>query len=112
MCQYTFVWRKTVEKNRAKLLDKIRILLQQVDETIAQENSVKDTSVEFTLAMLSEIVGELKEVLEYQPETNDKEQKKALRKKKKLLKELEGHRDNLMEYNNHLDTPGERNYYS
>ncbi len=65
MCQYTFVWRKTVEKNRAKLLDKIRILLQQVDETIAQENSVKDTSVEFTLAMLSEIVGELKEVPEY-----------------------------------------------
>ena len=65
LCQYTFVWRKTVEKNRAKLLDKIRILLQQVDETIAQENSVKDTSVEFTLAMLSEIVGELKEVPEY-----------------------------------------------
>jgi hypothetical protein len=83
-----------------------------ITQTIAQENSVKDTSVEFTPAMLSEIVGELKEVLEYQPETNDKEQKKALRKKKKLLKELEGHRDNLMEYNNHLDTPGERNYYS
>lgn len=81
--KYTFVWRKTVEKNRAKLLDKIRILLQQVDETIAQENSIKDNSVEFTPAMLSEIVDELKETLEHQPVTKDTEQKKALDQKKK-----------------------------
>lgn len=81
--KYTFVWRKTVEKNRAKLLDKIRILLQQVDETIAQENFVKDSLVEFTPAMLSEIVDELKETLEHQPVTKDTEQKKALDQKKK-----------------------------
>ncbi len=31
-------------------MDKIRILLEQVDEAIAQENSIKDTSVEFTPA--------------------------------------------------------------
>ena len=61
--KYTFVWRKTVEKNRTKLMDKIRILLKQVDEVIAQENSMKDTPVEFTPAMLSDIVNELKEVL-------------------------------------------------
>ena len=47
---------KTVEKNRTKLMDKIRILLEQVDEVIAQENSMKDTLVEFTPAMLSDIV--------------------------------------------------------
>ena len=29
-------------------MDKIRILLEQVDEAIVQENSIKDTSVEFT----------------------------------------------------------------
>ncbi len=40
--KYTFVWRKTVERNRTRLMDKIRILLEQVDETIAQENSIKD----------------------------------------------------------------------
>ena len=39
---------KTVERNRTRLMDKIRILLEQVDEAIAQENSIKDTSVEFT----------------------------------------------------------------
>ena len=110
--KYTFVWCKTVERNRTRLMDKIRILLEQVDETIAQENSIKDTSVEFTSCSLSDIVDELKEALERQPATKDKEEKKALRKKKKQVRELEGYRDKLIEYDNHLDTLGERNSYS
>ncbi|MFT0235725.1 IS5/IS1182 family transposase, partial [Bacteroides faecis] len=110
--KYTFVWRKTVEKNRTKLMDKIRILLEQVDEVIAQENSMKDTPVEFTPAMLSDIVNELKEVLEHHPVTKDKEQKKVIREKKKQVRELEEYRDKLIEYDNHLDTLGERNSYS
>ena len=110
--KYTFVWRKTVERNRAKLMDKIRVLLEQVDEAIAQENSVKDTPVEFTPAMLSEIVDELKEALEHEPKTSDKEQKKARREKKKQIKELEEHREKLAEYEHHLETLGERNSYS
>ncbi len=93
-------------------MDKIRILLEQVDEAIAQENSIKDTSVEFTPCRLSDIVDELKEALERQPATKDKEEKKALRKKKKQVMELEGYRDKLIEYDNHLDTLGERNSYS
>lgn len=88
--KYTFVWRKTVEKNRTRLLNKIRILLEQVDEAIVQENSVKDTSVELTPAMLSNIVDELKEVLEQQPATQDKEQKKALREKRNRSENLKG----------------------
>ena len=88
--KYTFVWRKSVEKNRTRLLNKIRILLEQVDEAIVQENSVKDTSVELTPSMLSNIVDELKEVLERQPATQDKEEKKTLREKKKQVRELEG----------------------
>ena len=110
--KYTFVWRKTVERNRAKLMDKIRVLLEQVDETIAQENSVKDTPVEFTPAMLSDIVNELKEALENEPEASDKEQKKARRKKKKQIKELEAHREKLADYEHNLETLGERNSYS
>ena len=83
-----------------------------MDEAIAQENSIKDTSVEFTPCRLSDIVDELKEALERQPATKDKEEKKALRKKKKQVMELEGYRDKLIEYDNHLDTLGERNSYS
>ena len=110
--KYTFVWRKTVEKNRTRLMDKIRVLMEQVDEAIAQENSAKDTPVEFTPAMLSDIVNELKEALEHQPVTKDKEQKKVIREKKKQVRELEEYRDRLMEYDNRLDTLGERNSYS
>lgn len=110
--KYTFVWRKTVERNRSKLMDKIRVLLEQVDEAIAQENSAKDISVEFTPAMLSEIVDELKEALDHEPQASDKEQKKARREKKKQIKELEAHRDKLSEYEHHLDIMGERNSYS
>ena len=40
-----------------------------------------------TPAMLSDIVDELKEVLEHQPATKDKEQKKALREKKKQVRD-------------------------
>ena len=36
--RYTFVWRKNVERNRARLLEKIRILLQQIDDVVAQED--------------------------------------------------------------------------
>ena len=37
--RYTFVWRKTVERNRARLLEKIEALLSQIDEVIAQDNA-------------------------------------------------------------------------
>lgn len=33
--KYTFVWRKSTEKNRAKLMEKIKVLLEQVDDSIA-----------------------------------------------------------------------------
>ena len=110
--KYTFVWRKSIERNRAKLMNKIRVLLEQVDETIAQENTPKEASVEFTPAMLSQIVDELKDALEHESQPGDKEQKKAHREKKKQIKELEAHRDKLVEYENHLETLGDRNSYS
>ena len=34
--KYTFVWRKSVERNKAKLEEKIKVLLEQVDDVIAQ----------------------------------------------------------------------------
>ena len=65
--KYTFVWRKTVEKNRAKLMEKRRILLKHVDEVIAQEKSFKKKEIEFTPVMLGELSAELKEALAAAP---------------------------------------------
>lgn len=109
---YTFVWRKTIEKNRAKLQEKVRILLQQIDEVIAQDKAAETETVELTPETLTSLIGELKEVLESEPEPTDKEQKKNRRGRKKQIKELEKHRDKLREYDSRLEQTGERNSIS
>ncbi len=109
--KYTFVWRKTVEKNRAKLLEKIRVLLSQVDDAIAQDKAAAE-AVSFTPETLTEIATELRDALMEQPASKSKEGKKALRKKQKQVRQLEEMADKLSEYNSHLETLGERNSYS
>ncbi len=111
--RYTFVWRKTVERNRERLMKKIHVLLEQIDDAIARENSSEsDEEIAFTPAMLTEMAGELRSALEQVPEPSTKEEKAALKKTRRQLKELEGHRDKLQEYGNHLKTLQERNSYS
>ena len=111
--KYTFVWRKTVERNRERLMKKIHVLLGQIDDAIAQEKSSENNEeVEFTPAMLTEMAGELRNALEQVPKPSTKEEKAAQRKKRRQLKELEAHRDKLQEYDNHLGTLQERNSYS
>ena len=110
--KYTFVWKRTVEKNRAKLQEQIRTLLLQVDDVIAQDNAAKTEGVEFTAALLDEISEELNKSLESVPEPKTKEEKQAVRTKKKQLKELEKKRNKLQEYDWHLEIMGERNSYS
>ena len=73
--KYTFVWRKTVERNRARLLEKIKVLLSQVDEAIAQDKAAADESVSFTAEELTEICAELRESLSGDPVPADKEGK-------------------------------------
>ena len=110
--KYTFVWRKTVERNRAKLQEKIRVLLQQVDEVIAQDKAAETEAVEFTPEALTSLIGELKDVLASEPEPADKERKKVRRERKKQIRELEKHRDKLNEYDSRLQQMQERNSMS
>lgn len=65
--RYTFVWRKTVVRNRERLLEKIRALLAQVDDAAAQENAANDGSVDITPAALSEISERLNAALAREP---------------------------------------------
>ena len=110
--KYTFVWRKTVEKNRAKLQEKIRVLLGQIDDVIAQDKAAESEQVEFTPGTLSSIISELQDSLSAGPQPTDREQKKQRREKKKQIKELEKHRDKLSEYDGRLAQIGERNSMS
>lgn len=66
--RYTFVWRKTVERNRERLMKKIHVLLGQIDDVIAQEKLPESNEkVVFTPAMLTEMAGELRHALEQVP---------------------------------------------
>ena len=112
--KYTFVWKKTVVKNRAKLQQKIRALLSQIDDAIAQEDTAQDESVEFTPAQLTEICEELRGSIERASaeSAKDKEDKARLRELKRQAKELEKQRDKLDEYDSRLGQMGERNSMS
>lgn len=110
--KYTFVWRKSVEKNRSKLMAKISILLQQIDDVIAQDNTCKSEQIKFTPESLTALIDELKENMATQSADNSKDAKQALRLKKRQVKELEKHRDKLEEYDSRLEQIAERNSMS
>ncbi len=59
--KYTFVWRKSTEKNRAKLMKKIGVLLEQIDDAVAQEKAETDKAVAFTADDLREMAERLDE---------------------------------------------------
>ena len=110
--KYTFVWRGSVEKNRARLMEKIRVLLVQVDEAIAQENASKDDAVEFTPSQLSEICDDLRRSLAESPVPGGKEGKKARRKREKEIRQLEQMGDKLGDYDSKLERMDGRNSMS
>ena len=107
--KYTFVWRKTVEQNRAKLMKKIGVLLDQINDCIAQDNIAKDEVVEFSPSQLSEISSELNASLK-NPATEISKEEKSRRKK--AARELKKHSEKLAEYNRNMEILGDRNSYS
>ena len=110
--KYTFVWRKSVEKNRARLMERIKVLLSQVDDAIAQDKAADEEVVSFTPETLTEIADELRQSLSEQPAPKSREEKKSVREKRRQVRQIEKMRDKLSEYDNHLETLGERNSYS
>lgn len=110
--KYTFVWRKSVERNREKLLEKIRVLLQQINEQMAQDKAADVDTLELTPQTLCEISKEFKEALGSAPEAKTKEEKAAQREKNKMFKELERHGEKLAEYNSRLEQMEGRNSIS
>lgn len=99
--RYTFVWRKRVENNKAKLEEKIRKILEMIDDGIAQDNLPDDEPP--TPIDSDELK---KRIAQINRENLSKEDKKAV----KTLEEK--HLPKLQEYENHLETLGERNSYS
>ena len=99
--RYTFVWRKSVEKNKARLEEKIRKVLELVEEGIAQDNLPDD---EPPRPLNSE------ELKRHIAEINQKNRTKA---EERAIKTLENkHLVKLEEYEKHFEVLGELNSYS
>lgn len=106
--KYTFVWRKSVERNRAKLMERIRALLKQIDEAVAQDNAAEAERVEFTPEGLTSLIDELKEAMKAQGPPQSKEQQQQARKRTRQIKEVEEMRDKLEAYDRQAEQIGER----
>lgn len=101
--KYTFVWRKSVEKSKAKLEEKIRNILSQINEGIAQDNeqSTDETPSSIDAESLQKRIDEI-----------NRQNREYSKQEKKQLRELEKEVGKLQEYEKKLDTLGDRNSYS
>ena len=111
--KYTFVWKKTVEKNKAKLEEKIKNILSQIDEGIAQDNTPDADTMPDAIdsKLLARKIEELNEQNRQLPRET-KEERRAAKAKEKVAKELKRHQEKLEEYEQHIETLGPRNSYS
>jgi transposase len=99
--RYTFVWRKSVERNKLKLEAKVANIIRQIERGIQDDNRAADETQ--TPINSKELIEKIKDL-------NAKE--KQSREQKKQVKELVKHQAKLEEYEQHLDTLGNRNSYS
>jgi transposase len=102
--RYTFVWRKSTEKHKAKLEEKIKSILHEIDTQIKTDN--KETTQEvpqnINASLLKEKLAELNTKLKQSP--------KAIAKQIEALQNE--HLPRLEKYENQLKELGHRNSYS
>lgn len=113
--KYTFVWKKSTEKNKAKLEEKIRNILSQIDEGIAQDNIPVDNesmSESIDSARLQQLIDAINESNNLPADSAEPEDKGRSRKIQKAVKTLHKHKEKLKEYEDKLNTLGSRNSYS
>lgn len=104
--KYSFVWKKSVEKNKAKLQEKINTVLTEIGQAI--ESDLIHTQNQEAIAIDSQKLEEKIQAINQNTKTAflSKKQKKTVEKleKEQLVK--------LQEYEKHLENLGKRNSYS
>jgi len=105
--RYTFVWRKSVEKRKEVLENKIRVVLGQIEQSINKDNTESVENQIPDKIDKQELDNKLKEI-------NKRLQgdKNAPKELKKQVKELEKSSEKLGSYQQDLEKMGDRNSYS
>lgn len=112
--KYTFVWKKTVEKNRAKLLEKTSAALAQIKEQIRLNGGSDIKEEDSEPATSAKDIRRSARLCERQAKNLPKA-KLTGREKQKLNTQIDHlfkASDKLCEYEKSLDILGERNSYS
>jgi transposase len=105
--RYSFVWKGSVEKNKEKLEKKIKLVLKNIENEIAQEDQAQEENETLTLISSKELdkkIDELNQTL-----VKSGTGKKSFKQLEKLKSEA---LPKLQEYESHLQKMGERNSYS
>ena len=102
--KYSFVWKKSVEKYKSNLDQKIRSVLKDIDQAIEEDTHAPDSEElqEINSKDLEEKITALNERL---TKSNKKQQKGLKKLKEETLPKLQ-------EYERHLEILGDRNSYS
>jgi transposase len=105
--RYTFVWRKSVEKRKEVLENKIRVVLSQIEQSINKDSSEPEENLIPDKIDKQELENKIKEI-------NKRLQgdKNAPKELKKQVKELEKSSEKLDSYQQDLEKMGDRNSYS
>jgi len=108
--KYTFVWKRATETNKAKLEKNVRAVLEEAERALEMEQKESEAEKPLTAKEMEERTGRILEKMK-EKEVNgehalDKPQRKAV---EKVAKESVG---KMREYEEKLDTLGERNSYS
>lgn len=105
--RYTFVWKGSIEKNKEKLEKKIKLVLKNIENEIAQEDQSQEENQTFTPISSEELdkkIAQLNEQL-----TKNGADKKTFKHVEKLKNEA---LPKLQEYERHLQKMDKRNSYS
>lgn len=102
--KYTFVWKGSVEKNKAKLEAKVDAVLQAAESVLAEENG-ECSAEEPCMEDLSERTERILRKMDEQGISDRKLRRSVSKVKEESLPKLAS-------YKQHLDTMGERNSYS
>jgi transposase len=103
--KYTFVWRGSVEKNKAKLEEKIKKVLSDIDQQIqqdTQEANQEEVTQKIDATLLKEKLSQINHKLKESPKST---QKQLQQLQKDYLPRLE-------KYEQQLQTLGDRNSFS
>ena len=102
--KYTFVWKGSVEKNKAKLIAKVDGILKEAEAVLDEENS-SEPQEEITKEDLEKRTERIIEKMEKEGVADKKLRKAVTKVKEESLPKLD-------EYDKHLEILGERNSYS